>query len=136
MLAAYIIHTSLYFAISANCAEAEGRDDADGRRYADDDARVHYASLGDDPGETQEEHHTPDVQQTGNQDTLDPAELDALVVLLGLTGTRGIWACCGCEAGFQIGGGHRVLRAEKRVERVNDDSGEGYIIRWKRLEVV
>jgi hypothetical protein len=32
------------------------------------------AGLGDDPRETQEEHHAPDVEQTSHQHTLDPAE--------------------------------------------------------------
>jgi len=34
------------------------------------------SGLGDDPGETQEEHHTPNVEQTSHQNALDPAELD------------------------------------------------------------
>lgn len=34
------------------------------------------AGLGDDPRETQEEHHAPDVEQTSHQNALDPAKLE------------------------------------------------------------
>lgn len=66
-------HTSLYFPISTNCAETKRSDDADYRRYSNNDDALHYAGLCNYPRQPQEEHHAPYIQETWYQDTLDPS---------------------------------------------------------------
>ena len=47
-------------------------DDGDDVAESDDQETFDQTSLTDDPGETQEEHDTPDVQQASHENALEP----------------------------------------------------------------
>ena len=48
------------------------RDDGDDVAEANDQKSFDQPSLTNDPGETQEQHHAPDVQEAAHEDTLEP----------------------------------------------------------------
>ena len=50
------------------------RDDGDNVAEADDQEPFDQPGLTNDPGEPEEQHHAPDVQQASHEDTFEPKD--------------------------------------------------------------
>ena len=70
--------------VGADGRHGDGGDDGDDVGEDDDPQPLQYAGVANYPGESEEEHHPPDVEEAPHEDALKPTELDRGRLLLAL----------------------------------------------------
>ena len=70
--------------IGADGRHGDGGDDGDDVGEEDDPQPLQYAGVAHHPGESEEEHDAPDVEEAPHEDSFKPTELDRVRLLLTL----------------------------------------------------
>ena len=68
--------------IGAHSGHGDCGDDGDDVGEDDDPQSLQYAGVAHYPGESEEEHHPPDVEEAPHEDTFKPTELNGVRLLL------------------------------------------------------
>ena len=96
--------------IGADSRHGDGGDDGDDVGQEDDTQSLQDAGVSNHPGESEEQHHPPDVEETPHVDAFKPTELDRVHLLL-LTVLLPSLCQAVLHVGDTLGGaGHQVLQ--------------------------